>query len=484
MTTQEQDHRLQLLNSLLTTPHRDLDKIYSSHKTIIDEDPIFYRQISAWYYDNGDIRDAKEVFIANLCMHDDTEFRNTGLALLRQLPPYQVYRTVKFIKSKRKNAPRSVATEVTNYLREREEDRDWFDSSVLNARKQLKNLYIMFHVKPSEYAQQVLFDDDPPSDSKLYSLKLLSRATTPMEQAEIIVKERIPYRLASSVVKSMTPVVIFALIDVMTTQELINNLNSLKKRGAFDNEDIKSVIEEKLAKAKTDKKVAALKGVKAIESGNFSEDIQDKILDVVDSQVKSKGRIKKPTAIFVDKSQSMSEGIKVGIDLASTISTSVDNSLYCYAFDTMPYKLENGTGFKHWENVFKHIKARGGTLPSVPFANMIKNKEYVEQIVLITDEGENYTNDFLNGLIRYEQAMNVKPNVFIVRCGHQRFRHTIITESLRKSGREVDDYDFDGDYYALPGLVKFLSRPSRLELLMEVMSYPLPKRKTSVVTSV
>ena len=37
---------------------------------------------------------------------------------------------------------------------------------------------------------------------------------------------------------------------------------------------------------------------------------------------------------------------------------------------------------------------------------------------------------------------------------------------------------FDGDYYSLPNLVPFLTKPSRVELLMEIMEYPLPKRKT------
>jgi len=37
---------------------------------------------------------------------------------------------------------------------------------------------------------------------------------------------------------------------------------------------------------------------------------------------------------------------------------------------------------------------------------------------------------------------------------------------------------YPADYYALPNLLPLLTRPSRLDLLLEIMAYPLPKRKT------
>jgi len=40
-----------------------------------------------------------------------------------------------------------------------------------------------------------------------------------------------------------------------------------------------------------------------------------------------------------------------------------------------------------------------------------------------------------------------------------------------------DTFTFAGDYYALPNLVPLLSRPSRLELLLEILETPLPERQ-------
>ncbi len=151
--TNEQDLRLQLLNTLLTTPHRKLEAVWPVHKDIVAADPRFYVRLAAWYNDRGDVRDHKEMFAATLALSEFAGHRDVGLALLRQLPPYEVVRVVDFIhgrKITRKvrankgeaqpvtesfglflNPPRSLKTEIVRYLHEREADAEWFDGTVL-----------------------------------------------------------------------------------------------------------------------------------------------------------------------------------------------------------------------------------------------------------------------------------------------------------------------------------------------------------------
>ena len=62
----EQDLRLRLFNSLLTSPHRDLNKLYPTHQEIMRQDPLFYQQLASWYFEKGEVRDHKEMFIINL----------------------------------------------------------------------------------------------------------------------------------------------------------------------------------------------------------------------------------------------------------------------------------------------------------------------------------------------------------------------------------------------------------------------------------
>ncbi len=72
--------------------------------------------------------------------------------------------------------------------------------------------------------------------------------------------------------------------------------------------------------------------------------------------------------------------------------------------------------------------------------------------------------------------MKTEPSVVVVKTG----QHTDHLERhLRAAGRVFETFTFGGDYYALPNLVPLLSRPSRLELLLEILETPLPRRQDS-----
>src|SRR5262249_9703324 len=161
------------------------------------------------YSDTGEVRDHKEMFVATLALSTFPGHRDVGLALLRCLPPYEVVRGLDFVHGRKttrkaraadtnpargrkakaaatataapartvveefglsRNPPRSLRTEITRYLREREADPAWFDSTVLIARKAVKRLYALLHVAPGDRAQKILFDEEPPADSRLFAL--------------------------------------------------------------------------------------------------------------------------------------------------------------------------------------------------------------------------------------------------------------------------------------------------------------------------
>src|SRR5438067_1503592 len=108
-TTPEQDLRLDLLNTLLTTPHRQFDALQPLHAEMVKKDPRFYVRLAAWYNDHGEVRDHKEMFIITLVLSDFEGHRDAGLAMLRALPPYQVVRVVDFVHG-RKETRRSEET--------------------------------------------------------------------------------------------------------------------------------------------------------------------------------------------------------------------------------------------------------------------------------------------------------------------------------------------------------------------------------------
>ncbi|REJ68216.1 MAG: hypothetical protein DWQ31_08795 [Planctomycetota bacterium] len=531
MSTREEDIRVEILNALLTTPHRELQKIWPVHQDLIAKDPRFYVRLAAWYADHGDVRDHKEMFIICLVLSDFAGHRDVGLAMLRALPPYQVVRVVDFISGRKKtrparrdekqralaqaskrarrtlaqrvfgsapdaemeavvetdkvtdefglfrNIPRAMKTEVTRYLREREADPEWFDGSVLSARKAMKRLYALLHVRPDERAQKILFEDDPPVDSRLYALRELAAAESPAEQAKAIVQHKIPYRVASTVIRQMTPTVLVALIEQMSAQELINSLGALKRRGALDVPEIRSLVEAKLADAKTADRVSALKAEKAIEAVGVSDQMRQALENVADTQIKAKGRIARPTALLVDKSASMYLAIDLGKRIGAMISAICESELYTYAFDTMAYEITSKrTDLADWERAFKGISAGGATSCGVALKNLERKKQFVEQVIIITDEEQNTPPTFISALREYSQALQAAPSVVIVRTPGG---SSYVERSCRDAGIQVDVFNFEGDYYSLPNLVPMLSRPSKMELMMEIMDYPLPERKSA-----
>ena len=189
MATREQDLRLEILNTLLTTPHRKLEQIWPVHQD--DGRSRTRGSTSAWRPGTPTTATSattRRCSSSRWSLSDFAGHRDVGLALLRGLPPYQVVRVLDFIHGRKttrkvradagrrsaarrkagrrgegrpdapaqtvveefglfRNPPRSLRTEIARYLREREADADWFDSTVLVARKAIKRLYALLHVQ-------------------------------------------------------------------------------------------------------------------------------------------------------------------------------------------------------------------------------------------------------------------------------------------------------------------------------------------------
>ena len=474
MSTAEHDLRLELLNSLLTTPHRELGKVAELHKVMVELDPIFYGHLAVWYHRNGDVRDHKEVFVGNLLTSQLNEHRGAGFMMLQEFPPYQVARIVDFMKQHQQKLPRSARTAVRRYLQVRERNAEFFDRAAVRGRKAMKHLYASLHIKPSERANAVLFKDAPPKDSLAFVLKQLAKAETPLVQAKLIAEYKIPYTVAIGAVRAVTPEVLVALVNSMSPQEVINNLKSLQVRGAMDNAEVKALIEAKLAEATTSNRVSAFKAAVAAEVAIVDEATAAQLEKIVDEQVKQKGKITKSTALFVDKSPSMTQALEVGKRIAAIISGITEAELFVYAFDTYSYPvIAQGKELSDWEKAFKPLRIEGGTSIGVALETMRQKQQAVEQIIIVTDEGENTSPYFNMVYPRYCKELNVSPNVVIVKLGNH---SNYLEQKLQQNQVSFETFTFAGDYYSLPNLVPLLSRRSRLELLMEILETPLPVR--------
>ena len=393
----------------------------------------------------------------------------------------------------RKGAPSILQTGVKNYLRLLERDEKRFDLATVRQYHALKSLYSAHHIPPSNLADLILFKDRPPEGSMRAAVKHIANIEDPVEWAKAVVAAGIPYPIAVGLLPmEMTPIHLIGLINNMSAQELLNSMASLEGRGAMDNADVKALIDQKLGKAAGSKRVDALKAQKAaaVVGAKVSEETKQKLTDVADKQVKRIGKLKKPTALAIDASSSMTEAIDLGKEIGALISPIAHSTFVCASFNDM-VKIHDVKSDKKsdWDTAFRYVKASGSTdigavVPTVK-AKVDKLREtapatpLIEQFVLVTDEGENRTPYFADRLDEYRKATGIAPNVVIVRIGSQKTDR--VEKALRAKGFEVDVWEppvKEGrvDYYSLPNLIPLLCKGSKAELLADIMDVPLPSR--------
>jgi len=503
----EGDIRVSILNSFMTCPHRDTDKLKEIHERIREQDPVFYAHLACWYLKKGEIRDHNEIFAAMLITDPFIDNREVGLALFRKHAPFMKSRVMGFIKGKtakirtktgkkiqrgkkaidevkiteiavglKVNPPTSFKNEVFKYLKWLESDAQRFDGAVLKNRGDIKALYFVAGKKclpRSDRAQAILFDKKIPEDSQLNVLKEISLAK-PDEAAVMIVKNKIPYTVAVGLIDKVTPSILVALINSMSSMEVINNMASLEEKGAMDNPKTKELILEKLKKAEKVKNVSTLKSKIAAGTGRIKDEEALKQLDkVADAQVKKSGQISADTAVFVDRSGSMSEAIKVGKSVAALISGATVGKLYVVAFDSTPMEITAaGTALSDWEKAFAPVRPGGSTSMGCALDYLMKKGKSVESIVVITDEGENASPMFTPVYETYAKKFGVRPNIVVIHVGGG--ADQTFSRNLKMAKIDFDTYTPTGaDYYGLPGLIPLLAKSSKLDLVYEILDTPL-----------
>ena len=478
-TSSEEGVRSKLLDSFLKASHGDLETFGRLHLQALEKDPIFYGHLARWYQTNGTIRDHHELFCAHLLTSPFPEHRAHGTVLMQYLRPYQTARVVRYCKEVLHFSTRALKSAVTFYLRRREADPLWFDEHVIRRRDSLKYLYSTLHIKAGERAHKVLFQDDPPADSRVSIARQLKKlAERPEEQARLIVKNRIHYTACVGAITHYTPAVLYALACVMTPPQVINNLKFFERRGALDHPDTRKVVEEKLRYGTEESRVSDFKSMVALSKLNASTDLARELMAITATRIKNRGEIKVPTALFVDKSGSMQSCIEIGKLLATMCSSIATAELYVYAFDTNTFEIKcKDSEFASWERAFAPIRAQNGTSIGAPFSRL-KDKE-VEQIVVISDGEHNSPPSFSTMLEQYEKAHKRQVRVIFVKVSPAptpfvRAQSQALTPlETEMAGKDFTVINFNGDYYNLPNVIPLLCSGNNFELVEEVLAKEL-----------
>lgn len=465
----ERDHRLRLLESLLTTPHRRLERLAGLHQQMAQQDMLFYVHLAAWYRTHGQVRDHHELFTAELVL--DPNHRDVGLALLRELPPYQLARVLTEIKRRGKNPPRSLRTEVERYLRKREADPAAFDGAVLAARKSLKQLYTSLHIKPCPRAQAILFQDRPPADSRLFALRELARERDPELQAALVRQHRLPYKVAAGLLVRHEATAL-ALVEQMSPAELLNHMGTLKKNGWLALEPIAERVRSALEHAGSNRRVSALKVEKAARAAG--EDWQGLLDRILQKRLESDtGWITRSTALLVDASASMEPALELGKRLASMVAAVAKGPLVVHTFARESTLLQpERRDYAGWAAAFESLEARGQSSMGAALLTLYKSPQVFDQVILVSDQRENQSPRFLSSLRLLRRRNRWLSFCFVNLDGGVH----LLEADCRRLKVDFQTFNFQGDYYALPNLLPFLAQPSRMAMLMEILDTPLPGR--------
>jgi hypothetical protein len=471
--------RNQLINQLIHIGHKDLSVYTDISLKAVSEEPELFAHLIAWNNIKGEVRDSKVAFPTLALRGDfDNEYTENAVAHLLTLDPRNLLRAVYFHRDLNKSghklnggAGNMFKHGIRRYLQVRETNRKWFDRTALQHRKSLKALYAVYHVKPSSYAQKVLFERQYPKNSVFTKLALLKDMNA-QEAAGTILNEKIPFLIATGAlggIKGKSDLLL-ALIERMSGAELINNTNMLKKAGVFENPALKAAYDNGLERAKKDKKLSTLKASKAAE---IVEDkaVKSKLRAFQEEKIDQMTKIEGDWLVLGDRSGSMDESIEIARKTASHIARMVEGQVHLVFFNTMPMKYDvTGKTLDEINHMTRSIRASGGTSIGCGLELLRSSETLVNGIVICSDGGDNTYPLFHGAYSKYVSKMGIEPTVYHFWMPGERDR---LRSYAKQAGLMIEHYDVTKmDDYSLPNLIQTL-RSNRYTLVDDIMNVPL-----------
>jgi hypothetical protein len=481
VTSQELSSKKVLLRSLLRCPHRELSDTIGTFSTALESDPLFSGKCfyALTLEEFNRIRDLSEAGIAFLLTSPHAVHREAGRVCFQTLEPYRAARVGKFVRESLKTN-RQVKGAIVDYLQTLEGNKNRFMGAAKVARRSLHWLYETYYVPHGELAQAVIFKGEvPPGEAD--PIELLNSASTPEEQARIIVEYRIPFRQATSVLKGMSPAVWVALIEVMTPNEALISRAAVERSGVLSDPEIRKLYENKLTKIDTDKG-ASVSTISERKSTKGKDERIDKILKLARQEKVSTGaKIDLDTMIAIDCSSSLGVSIEVSKKLCPHIAAmkGKESELKIYGFNetAWPIKYTEGS-LEEFEQIFSLMRANGMTSLGAALKRCVTDGLRPEQIIYVTDQGEN-TKPSLASVIEKEgldDARFIFVNVGVA-CD-------LLSDELERNGHDVIVFNLTdtnvtskGWYSVLDNLNPFLTKGGFTQIVEQIMALELPRRK-------
>jgi len=187
-----------IISELTRSSHGDLGQYVPTGSAAAKEDPEFFGHLVSWNRIHGSVRDSKTALpvIALTGVSGDDVLRENALAHIASLDPRNLVRAVRFAMSVRPGGNlRKIRRVVERYLRAREASPKWFERTVLQHRQSVKELYALLHIKPSPWANQILFTGPIPEGTAFAAVRDLAKMG-PVDARAAIAEHKIPFLVA------------------------------------------------------------------------------------------------------------------------------------------------------------------------------------------------------------------------------------------------------------------------------------------------
>ena len=378
-----------------------------------------------------------------------------------------------------KKAPRTMERLVCDWFAMLERDPWRQDGVVLLNRKALRRTWwrhrgrLAVHSRKYPRLYALLFGKaaDMPQDSRIYLLKQIVRLQEAGEAAQAVrmaIEHRIPFKVATSVLGKLTPVVGVALFRLMSPTEALNSIRWVEASGLLEHEELRAMFEEKVKRASATASVASMDHRRSAQATD--ERLKAIVQEAKEMAVQTGGRIVRDTDVYTDASGSQELSIKFGIEFASRIAALCDAEKRLVFFKQYAKLIEP----REWSlagirDATRVIRAGGRTSMVAALRTSQEHGGPGQQIVLITDGGENVGN-FAQALAQLPDP----PHVIMIKLPGDR---DVLSPRLERAGLSLDRFECDGrDYYVFDAVMPMLVGPKRKTLVDAILETVLPRR--------
>jgi|GEM_PF-2411448 hypothetical protein len=487
----------QIISELSKSPHGNLKEYLTVGQLAAKNDPDFLAHLIAWDRTHGQIRDAKAALpIVSLTVPGyPEELIENSLAHLTLLNPRELLKAYRFALEVRPvGNMRKIKNIIAAYLHAKEK-KGW-DYTAIQHRAVLKELYSLVDVKPgSDRVNIVLFGyklderlnakaegrkpvKSPLPKGSVFEAVANLRNMSAREAAGTILERKIPFLIAHGALgeKVKDPDLVLALIECMSSTEVVTNTKMLEKLGVKTNPALRAAYEDALKKAATSTK-NVLKTTRAAEAIG-DEKLKAKLNAVQEKQISSMG-VEGNWLVLGDKSGSMEQCIEVARRVAGTLAKMVKGNVSLVFFDSTPETMDvTGLGYDEILKKTKNYRASGGTSIGCGLKAAINRHDEIDGIAIISDGLENTPPFFAK---EYKHLLDISDKdipVYFYHCdaGVSGWSDAFLSDSMKKEGFDLQVFPLGRsvDYYSIPNLVQSM-RTNQYSLAEEIMATPLLK---------